>query len=171
MGLAPNAVPVRVNASGKPALDCAESVLSFNLSHSGDYVVFSFTRDRRVGVDIELHSADTDCLSLAREYFSTRENRKLAADPSELQSRFFRYWTLKEAYLKATGAGFSGNLRAIDVSEVKEGSPHQDLVTFGEIRLQVLDAPRGYSVAIAADGLPWHASVQHWDSDKKGTLS
>ena len=61
----------------------------------------------RIGVDIEAvgaHGADS---GLARQFFSLPEIEALEAmDPSEREDRFFRIWTLKEAYIKARGLGF-----------------------------------------------------------------
>src|SRR5262249_8367242 len=48
-------------------------------------------------------------------YFSAAELARLDACSAQAGALFFRYWTLKEAYLKATGAGLAGLLRALGV--------------------------------------------------------
>jgi 4'-phosphopantetheinyl transferase len=48
----------------------------------------------------------SDVESLAKRFFSPREYAHLRlVSPEEQQQIFFRYWTCKEAYLKATGDG------------------------------------------------------------------
>lgn len=49
-------------------------------------------------------------MSLARRYFTEHEVQFLAAisDPQVQRMEFIKLWTLKEAYVKALGKGFSG---------------------------------------------------------------
>ncbi len=73
----------------------------FNIAHSGEYVIVAFS-DKEIGVDIEA-SSNFDISSVA-SYFHSEEIKhiKKSSDPKEA---FFRLWTRKEAYLKATGKG------------------------------------------------------------------
>jgi len=102
-----------VDANGKPRLTA--SGLHFNLSHSGAYAACAIC-DRPVGVDVELE-AEMD-LDIARKFFHPDEYRAIAAsdDPARC---FFRYWVLKESYLKAVGFGLGRALDSfrIDMSE------------------------------------------------------
>lgn len=82
--------------------------LSFNISHTDELVLLGITRERALGVDVESVRARTPALELAERYFSPGEARDLRAAPAaEQQERFFRYWTLKESYIKARGLGLS----------------------------------------------------------------
>lgn len=105
---------------GKPML--AESAgisagaMEFNVAHSGTRVLLGFAH-RPVGVDVELAESDREFLSIARRYFSPREQQELRALPPELTARgFYNAWSRKEAFLKATGIGLSQNLDTFDVS-------------------------------------------------------
>ncbi|XP_010913670.1 uncharacterized protein [Elaeis guineensis] len=77
---------------------------------------FKFQKNRfgkpEIGIDIEEKQRKTsnNILSLAHRYFSPVEVAylKTLADPECRQSEFIRLWTLKEAYVKALGRGFSG---------------------------------------------------------------
>lgn len=105
---------------GKPMLapnDCTGvRPLEFNVAHSGKRVLVGFAH-RPVGVDIELAEADREFLSIARRYFSQREQKELRDLPPELTARgFYNAWSRKEAFLKATGIGLSQNLDTFDVS-------------------------------------------------------
>ena len=91
--------------NGKPFLPDRDD-LFFNLSHSGSKV-FCAVSDRAVGCDVEqIRSAK---LRIARRYFCEEEYRALlaCADEAARDRLFYRYWTLKECFLKATGFGLS----------------------------------------------------------------
>ncbi|MGB5324450.1 MAG: 4'-phosphopantetheinyl transferase superfamily protein [Pseudomonadales bacterium] len=118
LGLEPHALPLAVDEYGKPFLDAAcmrgagnagEQIdaLHFNLSHSGDWVVAALA-PWPVGVDVEHTERKNDVLSVARHYFFGAELAELHSFPEQEQrERFFDYWTLKEAYMKARGEGIA----------------------------------------------------------------
>jgi 4'-phosphopantetheinyl transferase len=92
---------------GKPRLVAAPEPLNFNLSHSHERVVCAIARNP-VGVDIEYCGRANDVLAIAERYFSASESRDLfALAQDEQRERFFDYWTLKEAYMKARGEGIA----------------------------------------------------------------
>lgn len=99
-----------MNRYGKPSLHywgSATAGLEFNVSHTNGLVAIAITSGREVGIDVEeLARAHSDLD--VRRFFSTAEVRALEAlPPTEQRSRFFDYWTLKEAYIKARGMGLS----------------------------------------------------------------
>ncbi len=82
--------------------------LRFNLSHTRGLVACLLTRDREVGVDVEDATRAVDAPRLAERYFARAEAAALRALPeAERGRRFFTYWTLKEAYIKARGMGLA----------------------------------------------------------------
>ncbi len=92
---------------GKPQVAEPSIDLNFNLSHSHNWVACAIAR-KPVGVDIEYCGRPNDVLAIAERYFSATESRALFALPEHAQrERFFDYWTLKEAYMKARGEGIS----------------------------------------------------------------
>lgn len=98
------------NAYGKPAVaDPGFGWLQFNLSHTQGRVACAVARDRAVGVDIEQHRRLNDLRSLCRYAFSPTEAEHVLSTqvPGQQEQRFFSYWTLKEAYIKARGMGLS----------------------------------------------------------------
>lgn len=96
---------------GKPAISFPPSGLRFNLSHAEDYIALAVTCLHDIGIDIEYTARKTAYLKIAAEYFSSIENTHLSALPPEAQrARFYDYWTLKEAYLKACGLGVMAGL-------------------------------------------------------------
>ena len=85
----------------------------FNISHSGDMVVFSAITCAQVGVDIEqIKPAD---FNLMRDQFTTREWYKVVNNGGALAD-FYRIWVRKEALLKASGLGLTIPLDQIDTS-------------------------------------------------------
>lgn len=95
---------------GKPEVSAPglKAPLRFNLSHTRRYIVCAVTRRDDLGVDIETTQRKNDVLNIADRYFSQREITDLFDLPEHQQhNRFFDYWTLKEAYMKARGEGIS----------------------------------------------------------------
>ena len=92
---------------------------------------------------------------IARRYFSSREVNDLQTLPPDARAEgFFRRWTRKEAYLKATGMGLQIPLDSFSVS-VLPGEPTQFLGGVGSCwHLAALQPREGYAAAVAYDGAP-----------------
>jgi 4'-phosphopantetheinyl transferase len=81
---------------------------AFNISHTQGLIVCAVTRAPEIGVDVERVSSSRASLDIADRYFSPAEAGALReVPPSQQSERFFHYWTLKEAYIKARGKGLS----------------------------------------------------------------
>lgn len=144
-----DAVPV-LSEYGKPFFP-AFAGFHFNLSHSGTQVLCAVA-DTEVGCDIELRGEYKD--KLAKRFFHPDEYAALCALPTaEAQAAlFFRLWTLKESFLKATGRGLSLPLNefCICVSDGKiELSQSVDARQFGLYELSV--APLYQAACCIAD--------------------
>jgi 4'-phosphopantetheinyl transferase len=148
---------------GKPRSDsvCSESEIRFNVSHSGGAALLAFTRAREVGVDIEIVRHNIEAESLARRFFSLREQEQLSdLETEERAEAFFRCWTRKEAYLKATGAGLSLPLGQFDVS-IKAGGTdclletRPDATEADRWSLREVPAGPGYVGALCISGQDW----------------
>ncbi|MBQ9157032.1 MAG: 4'-phosphopantetheinyl transferase superfamily protein [Eubacterium sp.] len=90
-------------ANGKPCLAHPGGIY-FNLSHSGTRVMCALS-DQEIGCDVE-QVTEID-LKIARQFFSDEENRALMTcqDKDRRKDLFFRFWTLKESFIKAAGVG------------------------------------------------------------------
>ena len=88
--------------NGKPF--APDGSLHFNLSHSGTWAVCAVS-DAEIGCDVE--TIDPAHADVAKRFFTAAENAQLdeAATETERVRRFFRLWTLKESFQKATGKG------------------------------------------------------------------
>ena len=98
------------NAFGKPELVGAGALadLRFNMSHTHGLAFCAVTRSGDIGADVEYHTENQALLEIADHYFSPSEVDDLLALPDgERRAAFFRYWTLKESYIKSRGEGLS----------------------------------------------------------------
>lgn len=97
-----------IGAFGKPTIDekLRVSDIDFNMSHTRDLVAAAVVSHATIGVDVEQIDRAKADFAVAKAYFAPPEVELLRrAAERERAGRFFQLWTLKEAYLKATGAG------------------------------------------------------------------
>lgn len=84
--------------------------INFNISHSGNVVACAFSKDQKIGLDVErirvIDLADFDYILNEVDHQSIQQ----AVDKSQA---FFKIWTIKEAITKAIGKGL-----AIDVQQI-----------------------------------------------------
>lgn len=109
---------------GKPALGgaAAGAGLAFNLSHSGDRLALACGRGVEIGVDVEAGDPRTDVCALAERFYHPRERAVLAGLPAAAQrAQFLRWWTAREAWVKARGLGLFDELDALDFSAWTDG--------------------------------------------------
>src|SRR5262245_42357023 len=115
LGLRPEAVELAYDANGKPRL--ARHALHFSVSHCDDLALFAFSPEREVGVDVEALRPIHDADAIAAQVFSPRERLAYAAlAVRDRAAAFLRYWTRKEALVKALGEGLSVPLDQIDAA-------------------------------------------------------
>ena len=97
-------------AFGRPAISAPKSLppLRFNLSHTPGLVACVISLESDCGVDVERLRALRNPQAIARKMFAASELAELEGrtGPDYLE-RFFRYWTLRESYCKATGLGIA----------------------------------------------------------------
>ena len=121
----PHQLRFEVSAQGKPHLigrDSRPASVQFSLAHSAECAVGGVARGRAIGVDVEAIRRDVEALALAERFFAPEEARRLnEADGESQRSLFYRYWTAKEAYLKARGVGLSDGLNRFVVRWDSDG--------------------------------------------------
>ena len=104
LGIPPGLVKLGRRKKGKPySMD--DPGLYFNMSNSGSLVVIAFSLDGEIGVDIEQVRPLSDLDDMISKNFTASEIRFINAKVEERIRRFFRFWTIKESYLKAIGEG------------------------------------------------------------------
>ncbi|XP_012569453.1 uncharacterized protein [Cicer arietinum] len=115
----PKSWKFRKNDHGKPEVDCQYAddwslpPLHFNISHTSSLIACGVTVGSPIGIDVEekQRRLKNDILAFARRYFSPHELEMLTqiVDPELQRQEFIKLWTLKEAYVKALGRGFSAS--------------------------------------------------------------
>jgi 4'-phosphopantetheinyl transferase len=144
----------------KPSLAPAHAAsgLMFNLSHSGGVSLYAIARRRELGIDVEQLGRNSDLQGIAHRFFSACEQEQLAKlSGEEKVHAFFRCWTRKEAYIKATGDGLAVPLTQFDVS-LEAGSMNALLATRPDAAqaqnwdLREVPAGAGYAGAICIQG-------------------
>ncbi len=148
----------------------AGSDVAFNVSHSGGVALFAFTRRRDIGVDVEQVRRESDLNTIARRFFSAHEQNQLAAmDSEERIEAFFRCWTRKEAYIKATGDGFSLPLCQFDVSLTASDASallatRPDASEAGRWLLREVPGGPGCIAALCVRGQDW--KLNDWSEER-----
>lgn len=109
-------------SNGKPRIAAAHGVagLEFNLTHTEGLTALAVTRDAGLGVDAENITRGAS-LDIAQHYFTRDEVAALEGlEGAPRQLRFYELWTLKEAWLKATGSGLATPLDRISFDFLRE---------------------------------------------------
>jgi len=108
LAINPEELEISFTKNMKPYISHPENIsktISFNVSHSGEYVAIavSFDSEINVGIDIEFIQDDFPILEAKSLVFSNSEQALIASSVS----KFFKLWTKKEALIKAIGYGFN----------------------------------------------------------------
>jgi 4'-phosphopantetheinyl transferase len=107
VGQPADALRFEPSAHGKPLLVAGPANLDFSLSHARGAVAVA-AACMPVGVDIEPLRKIVDMDSISEIVLAAEEREALRAAPAALRPwLFLRYWTLKEAILKAAAVGFT----------------------------------------------------------------
>lgn len=135
-------ISISRDTNGKPYFVSAGLPVSFNVSHHGRYVVLAGEEGLYpVGVDVmEMNykggKSTAEFFRFMNRNFDPQEwliINEPKADRDKLQ-RFFRYWCLKESYVKAVGTGITVDLRSIvfklNTKELRLGSIVSDTLLF-----------------------------------------
>jgi len=118
-----DALQFSIGPFGKPALQQVTGP-QFNLSHCRSMVCVAVCTQGAVGVDVEPidRGEAMDMAAVARDVFTPAEQAQLAACSPAMSATFMRLWTLKEAVVKASGAGLSRDLKSFGI-ELREDAP------------------------------------------------
>ena len=95
---------------GKPfaKVDGQSARIGFNVSHSGRHGLIAIAAHDWLGVDVEERVGQRDLEGIGSLVYGPAERRLLAAAAGRDKVHlFYRLWSMKEALIKAIGAGFS----------------------------------------------------------------
>lgn len=159
-GLEPASLLLTAGAHGKPELADGGRI-RFNVSHSGRLALVAVALGREVGVDVERVRPRSRLDAIARRCFSAAERRALAegAEGDRLEL-FYRLWTAREAFVKATGRGLAAAAESFEVPPWPAGVdapvqiPERELPEPRFSLLRLSPGP-GYSGALVVAGEDW----------------
>ncbi len=172
-GCLPQAVEFHYGKYGKPSVDLAQSDtrltarllaasehvaserssgdFNFNISHSGELALCALGNWHRVGIDVERFKPIQRLDSMMERCLSTRERADVQAANRPIEA-FLRYWTYKEAYLKAIGVGLSQSMKTVEVAM----NPPRLVCVPNECSegwtLHTIAVPEGYAGALVVAG-------------------
>lgn len=110
--------------------------IEFNLTHTEGLACLAVTHGEAVGVDLEfMREVKDDFIAYALN--PPEHTAVLSLEPAAREAAFIRYWTAKEAYLKALGTGLWKSLKTFDVDVPLTSAPG----TFTPSSLPRIDDP------------------------------
>lgn len=113
-GGAPGDWAFEAEPDGKPVVEGRRGP-HFNLSHCQGLVACAVSAQVAIGVDVEPVDRRAP-LDVAERWFAPAERAWLFALPeAERALGFFRLWTMKEAFIKATGKGIGQGLQTFEI--------------------------------------------------------
>ncbi|MPZ24345.1 MAG: 4'-phosphopantetheinyl transferase superfamily protein [Dehalococcoidia bacterium] len=131
---------------GKPRI--LGSQLQLSVSHSADWVGVACHIGAEVGLDVE-HAHQRDLDQLVEHVLAPQERELfLRLEPADRPWGFLRFWTRKEAVVKATGDGLGVDPKNVVVSGPKQ-PPTLLSREFKPMRLYDLSAQPGHVAALA----------------------
>ncbi|WP_152555666.1 4'-phosphopantetheinyl transferase family protein [Methylomarinum vadi] len=155
LGHDPAKIQIARTEHGKPYLpDHPE--LSFNLSHSGENLLLAVTSRAQIGVDVETIRPRKGLDGLARKCFADTELNYWRSLPEERQTiAFYRLWTAKEAFVKATGRGIALGLDQVVFAAAAELALVRIPVQYGETeqwQVSAIELGEGLCAAVCLEG-------------------
>ena len=102
---------IETEKDGKPYISNYDDVY-FNMSHAGRMVACAIS-DKEIGIDIEKIDPLID-LKIAQNFFYNSEYENIKKSDNYV-GEFFKYWVLKESYMKYTGLGFLLDLDKFEI--------------------------------------------------------
>ncbi|GAB4855167.1 hypothetical protein Ancab_023793 [Ancistrocladus abbreviatus] len=126
LGIPFDEIVIKRTFEGKPYVVCDQVAtkfpnFNFNVSHHGDFVAIASEPLCLVGVDIVSHAHPVkgtvpELLENFSSYFSRGEWDEItnASSDDDILGKFYRYWSLKEAFVKAVGKGLGYRLDKLE---------------------------------------------------------
>ena len=104
----PDEIVFGCSERGKPFIVSPKTALCFNVSHSGDEILWGFSSGAAIGVDIEVLRPVHDSDLIVNRFMAPEERREFeAVDAEHRMEALLSWWTSKEACMKASGLGLA----------------------------------------------------------------
>jgi len=105
----PQKLSIEETKSGKPQFTASSPVrCAFSPSHAENLFAMAIAPETEVGVDVEVMRPEWNVQLVAAMCLDSSQLRQLESFPAkERQKQFLRFWSLREAFAKATGDGIA----------------------------------------------------------------
>ncbi len=151
-GQSPREMQFGMTREGKPFLASAQE-FEFNLTHSGDIVLYGVAHSRHVGVDVERIKKIPKAIELAKRFMSAEEHEKIASASPEARDRdFLSLWVRREGSGKAYGVGV---WKVLENGGRGEGANPLFAEITRDYHCRIIDYANEYVAAVAAFGDDW----------------
>jgi 4'-phosphopantetheinyl transferase len=162
VGIEPRNVQLLYGPHGKPSVATCNRI-SFNTSHSGGMVLYGITRGCEIGIDIELVRPLPNMNEIAQQFFCSEEISEFMSLPAlNRELGFYRFWTRKEAYVKAVGRGLSLPLNSFRVTL----APARDARLLHQHRNTDIGALKPWTLGDIELSGPYVASLVYQDCER-----
>jgi len=110
LGVSPQSLCLVETGPGKPQLSPSSPArCEFSASHSENVFAMAIAPEDEIGVDVEILRPDWDLEPVAAMNLDRRRLTQLETFPaSDRQKQILRFWSLREAFAKASGHGITG---------------------------------------------------------------
>lgn len=150
IGLIASEVQIVKDSFDKPYLPTHPN-LYFNISHSGDFILI-IIGDKKVGIDIEKINYTQDYSDIIPTIFNKYEIDELLVSANKTLT-FFKFWTRKEAIVKAIGSGITNDLKSIPVTDGAHLVSYEILSPKSQFAILSFDVDENHVGALAFEGI------------------
>lgn len=116
IGLKIDEISIEIDSNKKPYLFSHPSIF-FNVSHSGHYAVIAIAKSP-IGIDIEYINKEFKYQEIVTTVFNKLEIVEITNNKDKHQT-FYKFWTRKEAIVKAIGKGVDDDIINVSVTDGK----------------------------------------------------
>ena len=147
-GLSHEDINIEVQGFGKPHFihENPSHQVSYSVSHSEEIVMVAFTRLPAIGADVEKIRPLTDYCELAAFFFAKEECEAIMGQ-GDLEV-FYKYWTAKEAFVKALGKGLHIDLKSF---VIKGNFLSRSSIKINKWHIIPLDVIRDYAACLVVE--------------------
>ena len=145
-GCPPGEIEFRKGTNGKPHIHHQPIPIEFSLSYSCNYILVGIASEA-IGIDVEYVNPQFDYDLLLDACFMSAEIQAITSSDQPRQ-QFFKFWTRKEALLKATALGLGDYLTDFSCLDGSQSLP-ENLATEGSWLVESFMLDHAYSVSTA----------------------
>ena len=144
-----NEIFIQIDQDKKPYLSADPSIF-FNVSHSGDYALIAIGK-KQLGIDVEKIQREHDFSEIFPSVFNSIEEA-IIYRAEDIDKQFLRFWTRKEAIVKASGKGINDDFVKIPVTDGIHVIESRIIGNISELAVLSFDVDEQHLGAIAFAG-------------------